>query len=109
MMSKLKIGDISKIYKLSLDSLRYYERIGLISPSRQDNKYREYNYVDIWKLNIIKELRALNFTFTDIGEYLNHRTLETTKALIIKSISLIDREIQRFNNLKTTLSVSYKA
>lgn len=105
-MKKLKIGDISRIYKLSLDSLRYYERIGLISPSRQENQYREYDYVDLWKLNIIKELRRLGFEFSVIREYLNNRSLASTKDFLRKALTSIDAEIAKLTELRKNLDHS---
>ena len=39
----------------------YYEKLGILNPIRDKNGYRLYNINDIWRLNLIKELRALNF------------------------------------------------
>ena len=52
-----KIGEISKIYGIGRDSLMYYEEIGILNPFRDSNGYRLYSITDIWKLNLIKELR----------------------------------------------------
>lgn len=102
-MKTLKIGDISKIYQISLDSLRYYERIGLIKPTRQSNQYREYEYVDLWKLNVIKQLRLLNFDFDTIKHYLNNRTLASSKAMLEETVTRIDEDITRLTALKRGL------
>ncbi len=105
-MKKLKIGDISKYYGLSLDSIRYYERIGLIDPKRLENNYREYSYDDLWKLNIIKELRLLNFPFSKIAQYLNNRTLSKTKSLFEEEISVIEDNIRNLKLLQDSLTRS---
>ena len=51
-----KIGEISEMYDMSRDSLMYYEKLGIIEPTREDNGYRLYSVSDIWRLNLIKEL-----------------------------------------------------
>ena len=42
-----KIGEISEMYDMSRDSLMYYEKLGIIKPTREDNGYRLYNVSDI--------------------------------------------------------------
>ena len=66
-----KIGEISKIYGIGRDSLMYYEDIGILKPFRDKNGYRMYKLSDIWRLNLIKELRSLNFPMKKIKEYLS--------------------------------------
>ena len=56
-----KIGEISKLYQIGPDSLRYYEELGLLNPTRGENGYRMYGLNDLWRLNVIRDLRKLNF------------------------------------------------
>ena len=49
-----KIGEISNLYNIGTDSLRYYEEMGILHPKRDDNGYRMYSINDIRKLNIMK-------------------------------------------------------
>ena len=53
------IGEIGKLFHIGPDSLRYYEKLGILSPRRGDNGYRLYTADDIWRLNIIRDLREL--------------------------------------------------
>ena len=48
-----KIGEISRMYHIGTDSLRYYEKIGILRPKRGENQYRLYRMEDIWRLNVI--------------------------------------------------------
>lgn len=41
-----KIGEISKLYSISPDSLRYYEDLGILKPKRDVNGYRMYSIND---------------------------------------------------------------
>ncbi len=93
MKKEYKIGEISKIYNLSTDALRLYERKGLLNPKRASNGYRLYTLDDIWKLNIINDMRKLGFTIAQIKSYLENRSLELSLDLIKSEINFIDKEI----------------
>lgn len=99
-MKPLKISEISKFYTIGIDSLRYYEKIGLLQPERLENGYRQYNYIDLWKLNIIKELKTLGFPLERIGNYLNNRNVESTISLFEEEIETIDKQIRYLESLK---------
>ncbi|MBC5996330.1 MerR family transcriptional regulator [Romboutsia ilealis] len=88
-----KIGEISKIYGIGRDSLMYYEEIGILNPYRDTNGYRLYSISDIWRLNLIKELRSLNFPMKKIKEYLVNRSIESTNKMLNEEIELIDKKI----------------
>ena len=75
MKNYYKISEISKLYDIGVDSLRYYERLGILTPKRDTNGYRLYNLTDLYKLNIIRDLRALNFSMTQIKDYLDKQSL----------------------------------
>lgn len=102
-MKPLKISEISKFYNIGIDSLRYYEKIGLIQPERLDNGYRQYNYIDLWKLNILKELKTLGFPLERIGTYFNNRNVESTISLFEEEIDTIDNQILYLQSLKDTI------
>ena len=88
-----KIGEISKIYGIGRDSLMYYEEIGILNPYRDTNGYRLYSISDIWRLNLIKELRSLNFPMKKIKEYLSNRSIKSTNQMLNEEIELIDNKI----------------
>lgn len=98
-----KIGEISKIYGIGRDSLMYYEEIGILKPFRDKNGYRMYKLSDIWRLNLIKELRSLNFPMKKIKEYLDDRNIESTKEILNKEISLIDEKIEELLSYKQNI------
>ena len=98
-----KIGEISKIYVIGRDSLMYYEDIGILKPFRDKNGYRMYKLSDIWRLNLIKELRSLNFPMKKIKEYLDDRNIESTKEILNKEIILIDEKIEELLSYKQNI------
>ena len=108
-----KIGEISKIYGIGRDSLMYYEELGILKPFRDKNGYRMYKLSDIWRLNLIKELRSLNFPMKKIKEYLDDRNIESTKVILNTEISLIDEKIEELlsykeNIMKRLDTISYE-
>ena len=74
-----KINEISKLYNIGPDSLRYYEKLGLLAPKRGKNNYRLYTLDDLWRLNIIRDLRRLGFPMEKIREYMDNRSVENTR------------------------------
>ena len=98
-----KIGEISEMYDMSRDSLMYYEKLGIIKPTRDDNGYRLYNVSDIWRLNLIKELKSLGFSFKMIKEYLENRDLKSTNKLLEDGITLLDDQILKLLKQKENM------
>lgn len=88
-----KIGEISEMYDMSRDSLMYYEKLEILNPIRDDNGYRLYSISDIWRLNLIKELKSLGFSFKMIKEYLDNRDINSTNKLLKSGIELLDEQI----------------
>ena len=107
--SYYKIGEISKIYGIGKDSLMYYEKLGILSPVREANGYRLYSLRDIWKLNLIKELRSLDFSMKRIKEYLDERTVEKTEEILNEEIKIIDDKIEELLNHKQNIESRLKS
>ncbi len=95
MKDSYKISEISKMYGIGVDSLRYYERLGILKPQRAENGYRMYSLKDIYKLNMIRDLRGLNFSMQQIKEYLDRQTLENTLSLLKQEQQLIELQMKK--------------
>ncbi|SHO51499.1 MerR family transcriptional regulator [Anaerocolumna xylanovorans] len=95
-----KINEISKLYGIGVDSLRYYERIGILKPKRDVNGYRLYSLKDIYKLNIISDLRGLDFSMKQIREYLDHQSIDNTLALLKEEEDFIAEQLKSLKNRK---------
>ena len=89
-----KISEISKLYSIGQDSLRYYERLGILNPKRDKNQYRMYSLKDIYKLNLIRDLRNLNFSMAQIKDYLDHQTVENTLNILCREDEFLKIQIQ---------------
>lgn len=98
-----RIGEIASLYGIGTDSLRYYEEIGILCPKRAENGYRMYSITDIWKLNIIRELRKIGFSMEEIKKHLTHYELKDTVALFEKEIGHIRRQKEELSRLEEEL------
>jgi DNA-binding transcriptional MerR regulator len=55
----MKIAEVSEQYAISSDTLRYYERIGLIMPvNRTESGIRDYSEIDVKRVEFIKCMRS---------------------------------------------------
>lgn len=98
-----RIGEVSSLFGIGQDSLRYYERLGIVVPKRQANGYRAYGLDDMFTLSLIKDLRMLGFSMQQIKTYLDDRTLESTGQLLSEESVLIDRQIKRLQERKAAI------
>ena len=103
MKNAYTIGEIGKLFHIGADSLRYYERLGILAPGRGENGYRLYGADDIWQLNIIRDLRELGMSMESIGEYMKNRSLASTRALLEKELSETEEKIARLQRLKDNM------
>ena len=111
-----KIGEISRLYGIGTDSLRYYEELGILKPRRDQNGYRLYSLKDIYKLNVIRDLRLLDFSMEQIKGYLDKQSLANTLKLLHQEQEILDRKMQalaerkaiiagRIDSLSTAMSI----
>lgn len=76
----MRIGELARRAGLSRDTLRYYERRGLLDgdgPARRPNGYRDYSERTLERLRRIRELKGHGFTLSEI-----RRVLETRASAV---------------------------
>jgi effector-binding domain-containing protein len=81
----IKIGDFSKLSKVSVKTLRYYDETGLLSPIETDRSsgYRYYSLDQLPRLNRILALKDLGFSLEQIGRALESGvTLEQLHGML---------------------------
>lgn len=96
------IGEFSKLTNLSIDTLRYYEKEGLITPERKENGRRYYSEKDVTWIAFIKRLKETRMPIKEIQEYAKLRAIgDTTMAermeMLIKHRTALEEEIMRAN------------
>lgn len=64
--NQMAIGAFSKITGVSIDTLRFYEKKGLLIPARDTNNRRVYQTTDLERLALIHRLQSGGFTISEI-------------------------------------------
>ncbi len=68
----MKIGELAKVTGTKAETIRYYERIGLLpKPGRTEGNYRDYGTGDQERLTFIRHARGLGFDIADIRSLLD--------------------------------------
>lgn len=100
MQSSFKIGELARLYGIGADTIRYYEEQGLLSPGRGENGYRQYSLHDIWRMNVIRDLRGLGFSVERIRAYLQNHSVESTCTLLEEELHAIDGRLADLGALR---------
>jgi MerR family transcriptional regulator, aldehyde-responsive regulator len=91
----MKIAEVSEKYGLSVDTLRYYERVGLIPPvHRNDGGIRDYNELDLRRVDFIKCMRGAGLPVEVLIEYValvqqGDKTIEARKEILKEQRALV--------------------
>lgn len=68
----MKIGEVARRAEVPIDTVRYYEREGLIPPPvRRASGYRDYREADVDRLRFMRRAKGLGFTLHEIRELLS--------------------------------------
>ncbi|AZY49012.1 Cd(II)/Pb(II)-responsive transcriptional regulator [Bordetella avium] len=106
----MKIGELAKAAATSAETVRYYEREGLLpAPQRGLNNYRSYGQVHLERLRLIRNCRALDMTQDEIRAILNladhHQAgCGALNALFDEHIAHVDARIAELAQLKQQLT-----
>lgn len=105
------IGALSKACGLSRDTIRYYEKRGLIDPGEQTNpfnNYKDYPKETLHRLLSIKQLKRFGFTLNEISELLDmldgdRATCRNVAHKIDEKVLLIDQKIRDLKAIRKQL------
>lgn len=89
-----QIGDVAKMFHLSVGSLRHYEKIGLVKPEYIDGYtgYRYYSTRQFECLNTIRYLRVLGVSLPNIDSFLKNRNLEKIQEMLLQQREAVIRK-----------------
>jgi DNA-binding transcriptional MerR regulator len=105
----LRTGEVAELAGVNIQTLRYYERRGLLTePTRSIGGHRLYPPDTVALLNVIKTAQRLGFTLDEVAELLDtgrrrHPTADLRQRAIEK-IAEIDAKIADLSAIRTTLS-----
>jgi len=107
----MTIGEVSKQFDITEDTLRYYEKIGLIRDVKRKNGIRSYDEIDILTIEFIKCMRSAGLSIEFLSQYLTllrsgDETIIERKNLLIEQRKLL---IDRISDMNKTLErLDYK-
>lgn len=110
MKEKLLVGDIAEFFRISRQTVRYYDKIGLCKPKKIDkeNGYRYYGHQQLDEFNIILFLKSLGFRLKKIKQHMENRNLESSKKLLAEQKAIVERRIRELEKMKNKLDVLIK-
>ena len=109
MNDNLKIGELAKRTDLLVETIRYYEREGLLpDPPRSDGNYRLYSETHLERLQFVRHCRSLDMTLEEIRDLLRFRDAPDrncgeVNALLDEHIQHVGQRIKELRLLQKNL------
>ena len=108
----MKIAEVSEKFGMSVDTLRYYERVGLIPPvHRNEGGIRDYDELDLRRVDFIKCMRGAGLPVEVLIEYMGlvlqgDSTIEARKEILVEQRDLVVAKMEEMQ--KTLNRLNYK-
>ncbi len=110
------IGEIIKKTGLTKDTIRFYEKMGLIKvpkKARRENNYKEYPESVLKKLSVIQKLKGFGFTLNEIDETIRLYEADITTCpenlpKVYEKITAIEEKIKQLEEVKLKLLACVK-
>lgn len=98
----LSIGEVARLYHLSVSSLRHYEAIGLLQPEKvdPDTGYRFYSSRQFEVLNTIRYLRALDMPLAEIADFLQDRDVDKIEAKLRRQKAAVEEKLTELQRVR---------
>ena len=109
-MGALPIGELARLAKVNIETIRYYERRGLLPvPPRNKSGHRQYSSEALKRTDFIKRCQALGFSLKEIAEILELRitpksTCADMKFRLGEKLGDVDKKIQELTHIRDALS-----
>lgn len=108
-MTAYRIGEVARLANVNLQTLHYYERVGLLTRvQRTSSNYRLYSDRDVKTVQFIKRAQELGFSLKDIRELLSLRASPDSKCADVRhraetKLEEIDRKIDSLLKIRRAL------
>lgn len=105
-----KIGQLSALSGIHIESIRHYEKYGLLSPAqRAANGYRLYHQQHIEQLALIKTCRGLGFSLAEIAQLIAlqkspHQPCEEADRLVALHLELVAQKMAELEGIRAFLA-----
>lgn len=101
------IGEVSKLFDLSIKTLRYYDKVGILKPAyvNQENKYRYYSREQFMSIDVIKYCKIMGMALEDIKKLIDSdSSIESMMNTIDRQNKMIENKIKELSDVKNYLN-----
>ena len=107
----MKIKKVAEMFDLTIDTLRYYERVGVIPPvKRNSSGYRDYQINDLNWIYLAKNLRQAGLSVESLIEFAQlaqlretQNVVEAQKQILLDQLSEIDKKMTELHEVRELL------
>ncbi|MEO7736124.1 MAG: heavy metal-responsive transcriptional regulator [Kofleriaceae bacterium] len=104
-----KIGDVSRMTGLSIDTVRFYEKEGLLGAVRRKSGIRQYARDAVRRLEFVRRASALGFTLAEIRGLLGLRvssrtSCETVRERALAKLADVERRVAELERMRDALA-----
>ncbi len=104
----IPIGELSRQTGSNIETIRYYERIGLLPTPARQGRYRSYGTTDVSRLRFVRRARELGFTLDEVRMLLalakgGDTSCDAVRALATKHLSDVKRRIIDLRKMERAL------
>ena len=101
------VGEVAKTVHTTTETLRHYDRIGLVKPSKKDEwtNYRYYTEQDIVRLNTVRALQLMDLSLQEIKKVLEYDDLEKIVDFLVQAEKKADEKIATLQYSKSKIQL----
>ena len=108
MKKYFSVGEAAKAVHTTSETLRHYDRIGLVKPSKKDEwtRYRYYTEQDIVRLNTVRALQLMDLPLQEIKKVLEYDDLEKIVSFLAQAEKRADEKISALQYSKSKIQLA---
>ena len=108
MKKHFSVGEAAKAVHTTSETLRHYDRIGLVKPSKKDEwtNYRYYSEQDIVRLNTVRALQLMDLPLQEIKQVLEYDDLEKIIDFLVQAEKRADEKIAALQYSKSKIQLA---
>ena len=98
----MTIKEVSEKFNISADTLRYYEKVGLIGPIKRKSNIRNYEEEDLKRIEFVKCMRSADFQIEALVKYMKlfdegNDTVGLRRELLIEQRDILKNKLDKMN------------
>ena len=108
MKKYFSVGEAAKAVHTTSETLRHYDRIGLVKPSKKDEwtNYRYYTEQDIVRLNTVRALQLMDLSLREIKKVLEYDNIEKIVDFLVQAEKKADEKISALQYSKSKIELA---